>query len=394
MAVDPIEFNSHRASSNFRDTNLKLIENDCPQYDQELGYTLVPGGGLFSIEHLASIGPAYIAGLGRAAKHLWDHHSGQDNVKHWPEPERRLAQVEKHDRTLLITEPHPQHLGESSTATNSVLLPGLTEMDIGSAYRLHKAMARRHPERRTITVTTPGVSLGGSDLPVSEGLTRKLEATAAENLKLLPWLLKEGDIHLIGTSLGSYMVTLMAELNLAANNGSQLDVTHVKLLSPAVGARNIDQAEVGQVIEADANDRELIEEATGEFFAHMPFETLRQALRHPRAAGESTAVVAAYMLSPHRLLHRAAAIRGNLRGVQQGIEWTSIKNVARSHNLHILGGEVDPLIRLTIPQWKAIKEIAPATTKFWVVQDVGHAMTLNARGTATYLAHMERPEVS
>jgi pimeloyl-ACP methyl ester carboxylesterase len=362
--------------------------------DPDLGYTLISPPTeeeSFSPEELARLPLSFLRGLGKAAVTMAHYYSGGSTRNGWPEPERRIVTINGHDRSVLTTEPDPTTGVRPNEAVNDVLVPGLAEMDTGSALLLHNRMADRNPDHRTTTLTMPGISLSGQPLSIWEGLSLSLEDTAAENLQLLPRITRDGRTNFVGTSLGSYVAMLMSAQNLAANGESQLNMAGVKLVSPAVGARNVAEAE--RFRDVDASDKEFIADVTNRFFRHMPGDTLRMVLKHPEKAGECASVLGAYALAPHKFLRRFATLAGNLRGVQQGIEWDDIKQVALAYKVHVLGGELDPLVQEQLAQWLAVKKIAPET-KIRILGRHGHAMTVDGSGTAEHLVQMEHEDMA
>lgn len=373
------------ASPNFESNFHEVYDT---AHDMDQGFTFIPSDekGFFSPEHLSQIPKLYARGLAGAVSSIAMHYASGEPTKDWPEPDRKLIKVKEHERLILITEPDPEHCDDFDSATNDVLLPGLSEMDIGSALLLHKAKAERHRDRRVITIPTLGVSIGGQLLSIKEGYQRSLEETAADNLELLPELVGDGKTNLIGTSLGSYVTTLMAAQNLAANGNSQLNMAGVNLIAPAVGARNIPDDE--KFHHVDAGDEDFVQEVTRRFFRHMPVDTARMAFNHPEMAAECVAVLGAYAMHLNKTPQRLAAMVGNLRGVQKGVEWEDLKNVAQGYEIHVLGGEKDPLVKEQIPQWAAIQALAPQT-QVRILLGSGHALTIDSHGTAEHLAQME-----
>lgn len=374
-------------------TRLELVSDvvspeQNPEHHQDIGYTLIPSQteeGFFSPASMMNLPKAYLRGLGKAASALSALQSSDHNEAMWPEPEKVTVSVYGRNQMVLVTEPDPKTKGDSDETVNNVLLNGLTEMaDCGSARSWHREVARRHPDRRTITLPTPSVSHSGHHLSIIDSYRRTLEETANENLHLIPKITGNAPINLVGVSLGSYVATLMAEQNLAANEHSQVNMSGLRLVSPAVGARNVSEDESFRNISDDA----FVEEMKDRFFKHMPIDVLRMAVKHPEELAECMAILGAYALGPHKLPNRLAAIVGGFNGVAQGIEWSTIKHVAEEYETHVLGGEHDPLVQEQIPQWQRIKKTAPRTL-LWVVQGAGHAMTVNARGTADHLARME-----
>ena len=359
-----------------------------PDQGHEPDFTLIPSAekGFFSPDHLKQLPKMYAKGLGGAALAVANHYVSREPAKDWPEPDRQLIKLKDHERLILVTEPSPEACDDPDTAINDVLLPGLSEMDIGSALLLHKAKAERNKDRRVITIPTLGVSITGQVLSMREGYQRSLDETAADNLELLPEITANGKTNLIGTSLGSYVSTLMAAQNLAANGHSQINLDYINLIAPAVGARNIPESD--KFHNVDAGDEEFIKEVTRRFFRHMPVDTARMAFNHPEMAAECVAVLGAYAMHLNKTPQRLAAMAGNLRGVQKGIDWEDLKDVALGYEIHVLGGEKDPLMKEQIPQWSAIKALAPQT-QVRVLLGSGHALTIDSHGTAEHLAQME-----
>jgi hypothetical protein len=115
---------------------------------------------------------------------------------------------------------------------------------------------------------------------------------------------------------------------------------------------------------------------------------LRMGVRHPEAIGECAVVLWAYGMAPHRFLHKSAAIYGNLKGAQKGIDWQTLKDVAQTYPIHVLGGADDPLMQEQLSQWLAIKKIAPKTT-IRILEGLGHIMTLDVATTLQHLIEME-----
>ena len=361
-----------------------------PRCDPDLGYTHIPSPnerGFFSPEQLAHMPIAFVRGVGKAAIVLARHHL-TDTAEHgWPYPERRIFRLGRHDRTALVTEPDPELAGQDGVTTTEFLVPGLGQIDMGSALLLHIAKARRHPDRRIATLANPSVSLFGRHLSIWEGFGRHLEETAADNLMLAREIADQDDpSHYEGVSLGSKIVVLMGALNLAAQGESQLNTSHVELISPAVGARDVPEEE--RFRSDDASEEELINDATNRFFKHMPGDTWRTFKRHPEKIGQCAADIGAYALAPHLLPNRMAAIVGNLRGAQEGVDWETVKDVARGYHVHVLGGELDPLVKEQISQWVAITKYAPAT-KFRVLGGYGHTLSVDGSLAAEHLAQME-----
>lgn len=327
-----------------------------------------------------------LSGLGSALIQVANLHRGDIESPDKTGVQRRKIQMGDHERVVLVTEPDPELADNPDSARRTVLLPGLTEMDAGSALKLHQAVAARHPERLTATFTTPGVSHFGRVLSIREALSRHPEETAAENLGMLRFITKGGPIDIVGTSLGSHTGMLMAAQNLAANPADQHEISHVKLISPAVGARNVPAHE--DFRDTELSDDELIDNAASDFFRHMLVDPFVMLGRHPERTAECAAIFAIYALAPHKFANRAAAIVGNFTGAKQGVEWETVKDVARGTQLRVIGGERDPLMQATLDQWAEIAWHAPQT-RVALVKGLGHAMTIAAMHSADYLASLE-----
>lgn len=348
--------------------------------EEGLGYLLVPSEapGMSVIQ--AARFPLHVAnGLGKAAYSLARHYSGGLLDRFGTEPERRIMQAGDQERVVLVTR------REGATMTEAQVV-GLSELEIGSASMMHESVAAQYPDRDVVSIMTPGVTLSGKTLSLSEGFNRPLAVTAAENNQLIAELAEDNPTHMTGTSLGSAIVMHMAEQNLEAGESAMVNVAGVNLVSLAVGARNIPEAE--RAGEADADDEAYIAKLTEEFFEHMGGDIARMFFKHPAKAAECAAVIVAYAVAPHKLPNRIAAMAGNVRGVQAGIDWAVVKAIAQAYPMHIVGGERDPLMQAQLPQLVALRQPAP-NTSIRVLEGLGHAMTINSPETAGHLAEME-----
>lgn len=368
---------------------LELVpDTDSLEHRPVLDYTLIPSRpeeGFLSPNKLARLPFAYGRGIAKAASAITRMHIGGHSNGEWPAPEEVMVPIDGRKQLVLITEPTQESANNNNPTVNNILLNGLTEIaQFGSASAWHKEMALRNPDRRTITIPTPGLNHGGHGLSIADGYRRTLEQTASENLRMLVRIIGDNPSDIVGTSLGSDVAVRMAEQNLAANEHSKVNLRILKLVSPAVGARDVDESESFR----DVSDEDFVAEMKDRFFRHMPVDVLRMALKHPEESAECLAVLGAYALGIHRLPHRLAAIAGNFNGVTEGIEWSTIKQVASEYETHVLGGELDPLVQEQIPQWQVIKKTAPRTL-LWLAKGMGHAMTVDAHGTAKHLGQME-----
>ena len=325
-----------------------------------------------------------IRGLGHAASLALNHLNGRSSGQSL-EPDRQIHRIDGHDRAVLITEPNPELVESSDDIVTVFHKSGLTERDTGSALLQHMAYAAKNPGRRIVTLDTPGVSIGGDTLGLWEGLVRTNEETAKEDLAFMRKI-TDGEIHLNGTSLGSVVATLIAAENQSANRFKQLPITKLNLLSPAIGGRNIPESERGEL--NDASDAKYIDGLTTSFFKHMPDDVVRMFKRQPERVAECASVLITYGLEPHKALHRFTAILGNLREVQKGIEWGTLVDVVGGHTVHVLGGELDPLMQAALPQWLALNKLFPRT-QVRVMENIGHAMTIDGAAVAEQLSQME-----
>lgn len=336
-----------------------------------------------------------LKGLGSAAtafkNHVLDHQDPDDRLR----ADRRLIPVGNHERLALTIDADPEYKDATRNKLTRVVLPGLTELDLGSGLMMSQAIAERHPEDDVIFVPTLGVSMGGEVLSIKDGLERKLSETADDNRELIKRLANEGPVQLSGTSLGSYLTMQTALGNLSANNHERIEIGALDLVSPAVGAKNIPEDLREQY--SDANDKEMIDQVTSEFFAHMPVDAAKMFIKHPEKTAECAAVLAGYALHFTKLPQRVAAMIGNLRGVQEGMEWDDILEVAYSHDINVLGGSADPLVQKALPQWDQVKKRndkkdSRHSVEIRVLAGLGHAMTVDAAGIAYQLDQMERPK--
>lgn len=320
----------------------------------------------------------YYIGLGKAALQLVDQNT---NGHKWPLPNKTTVKSSSINRTVLTTERRDL----SADQQTMVMFPGLMELEVGSAYRLHVSMAKTFPERKIISLMTPGISFTGSSMPINDGISRSLFKTAEENLPIVNEFAGGESIKLVGTSLGSAMAVHLAVLNQKHNT---LNVSGIDLLSPAVGVRHVNYDQLNMPALPDATDTESVNEITRDFYKHMVVEGFRMCLKHPEGSGEVTVASLSYMLHPHKLINRAATIAGNLKAVQYGIENEELIKLAQQIPFHVLGGADCPVVQATLPSLVALKKQAP-NTKLWLVKDVGHAMTINSEAVSALIKQME-----
>jgi len=310
-----------------------------------------------------------------------------------PAPERMVAPLKKHQHEFLVSQPHPRSGIKSSEAATIVLLPGLSEIDRGSALRLHLAIAN-HPgfdTRRVVTKCTEGVSHDGQLLPLNTGHRRNSREMATDLLQVLPRVTNDGPTEICGTSWGSFLGVETVDQNLAANPKDQRNITRLTLLASAVIAREVDYASLGveRYFPPEMSDDEVRDRLTHDFFNHIPHDLYSMYLKHPEDLLECTEAVFSYLLQPHKALHRLSAIYGNFRNVQKGIEVEAIERIASTHQLWAIGGENDPLVRAQIPFWTAYEKRYPLHVRQKIIPGMGHLMTANAAGIAAELAAME-----
>ena len=101
----------------------------------------------------------------------------------------------------------------------------------------------------------------------------------------------------------------------------------------------------------------------------------------------------AYALAPLRLPARVAAIAGNLRSTQEGVDWGTLKDVAQASRMHVIGGASDTLMQTQLPQWLALQKHAPRT-QIRLLERYGHTMTIAAPKVVQQLAIMELADVA
>lgn len=332
----------------------------------------------------------FYTGAARAMTALANVHLGLVPPS-WPEPARMIRTAQGNDRVVLFTARNEEAASVSLEEPRSMILaPGLGELDIATHLGLHKGLARKFPARDIYSLMNPGLCLNGAQLVSGESHQRPLTDTAEENLSIAWDLIGDEPTKLVGTSLGSVIATHAAEANLAANSHRQLNVKGVALLSPAVGIKNIDWQELDAVPRTDAADLRLIAKTRREFYTHMLFEEgFRVAVEQGEAAGECMVAGMAYLLEYSKLLPRLLTIRGNLKGVEAGVEYESFKRISQAYPVHALGGKECPILKATRMQYLLMSQIAPKTM-LWEVEGTGHGMTANHAATASTLALMEQ----
>ena len=383
MAVEPLELVAQRP-------NLRLVEpTGVEQYSEASGYTLVPyqeDEHSLSLNSLIDIPAAYARGLGRAATSILSHQFGNHAERVWPVPEARIVPINGHNRSLLITEANPESGIKPDEATTDFWYPGLMEVELGSALLLHMAMARQFSHRRQVTLFTPGVTTNGHVLPLRAGYNRTLEETVSEDIVIMRGVANDAPANVGGTSFGSKRAILIAALNMVQPGESHMNIEAVRVISSAIGARDVPAAD--KFSEVDASDAEFVKRETNKFYWHTAKDIVSMSRRHPEKAGECMAVMGAYAMAPHKLAFRLAAIAGNLRSAQQGVDYQTIVDVAQAHPTLVLGGAEDSLMQAQLQQWLAVKKRAP-DTQIRLLEKYGHTMTMAAQKVVEQLAIME-----
>jgi pimeloyl-ACP methyl ester carboxylesterase len=293
--------------------------------------------------------------------------------------ERVLLLDEKGREHLhLVTEPDPKTGVKPKEAVNSVFFPGLSEMgDSGSALHSHNEHADRHPEERTITRITEGVSRGGNLRYYTKNDRRRIEHISADTRFMLPRIVQEGPVKLRGNSLGTFVVMEVADQDLAANDYERLNIQGLRLLAPAVVGVNVPEEKSfrGPDIDEEAIRREL----TNDFLLHLAPDLIRMMLSNPKDMARCAPILGAYLLSPHKAPGRAKAIRSDFNEVQRGVEWSVLERVTGEHETLVVGGELDPLVQFQTPQWVALDKRSPGQVRQKIVPGKGHLIAADSR---------------
>jgi hypothetical protein len=303
---------------------------------------------------------------------------------------RQIAAPHKgHDDLYLVTEPDPASGVNPAEADNIVIDLGLTEFaDVGSGPGLHKAFAKRNPDSRIITIVDDTMSRAGQTAPASKAGARWLEATAADKLKTLPWLTRDGILKLVGVSKGSVEMTLLDGLNLAANPKDQLKVEKLILLSAAVFACNIDASEN---FRGAIDERELLQQGDRSFKRHLLPNALHMTRRHPASMLAAAPILGEYLAYPEKLLSRKRATEADYRAVKAGVDIRTLKAIRDDHGFLVVLAELDPLTEHQKPQWEYLDATSPEAdhVQVRIVPDEGHLWTANGDKAADEVAQME-----
>jgi len=341
----------------------------------------------FSANSLVNFPLPFLKGFVRAS---YNHLSSRDynEKKAWPYGNIQEVEIGDQMRPIMITEPNPDHINDMSSVITEVMHMGWTELDEGTHRKLHEAMAKMHPDRRVLSFMTPGISKHGPVLKPLEGFTRLLKTTAEEYLEVLPQFTYDGSIHLNGTSLGSIIAFLAAAENMSRNPFKQLNITRLKLISPAIGARDVNRDE--KFSEFDASDSDYIWRVTLRFFGHMAIDAPKMALRNPEIAGECASVGLIYATQINKHLPRALTLMGNLRDAQKGIDYQLIKDIVGYYDsVDILAGQNDPLFVEQKPQFNKVSEFA-RKLQIRELAGYGHSLSLDSKLAIDQLDKMEQ----
>jgi hypothetical protein len=365
-------------------TGLQLVERSSLDgyYDApDITVFAAPDDIHFTPENIANFEISIVKGLIRggltqARLHLLPH--GIDGSKRGIDV--KTIGVEGPERVALVTEPDPELGYNPAEATNYVLGPGLAEIDCGpydssTINRLHVEFATRHPEARIITLTNPSISHSGPTTSIEEGWNKSTEAIAEQNLLVVATLAGDADVELILTSLNTNIGTHAAYKNMSRRAGAVINLGGLTLFASAVGARNVPEHK--KYTEFDASDEGYIAGVTKEFFRHMPGDVLRMLKRKPEVAAESLMGFMAYVLALHKAPGRVAAIGGNLRSAQKGIEYDHLSAVTEFLPVSVASGADDPLWKAQKPQWLSLSENA-RRLKLHELEGYGHALTVDA----------------
>lgn len=365
-------------------TGLQLVErSSADEYSDLPEITVFPAPDdiHFSPEQLVNFEISLVkglirGGLSQARLHLLPHRNDDTSRG----IETRIIRAEDSERLVLVSEPDPALGYNPSEATNYVFIPGLGEIDCGpygssTINRLHAEFAERHPDARTVTLTNPGVSHSGPTTSIAEGWNKTTEAIAEQNLSLVANLAGDADVEFILTSLGTNIGTHAAYKNISRRAGALINLAGLTLFSSAVGARNVPEDK--KHTEFDASDEDYIDGVTKEFFRHMPGDVLRMLKRNPEVASESLVGFVAYALALHKAPRRIAAIGGNLRSAQKGIEYDHLSAVTEFLPVNVVSGADDPLWIAQKPQWMSLSENAKRL-KLHQLEGYGHALTVDS----------------
>lgn len=300
-------------------------------------------------------------------------------------PDRVFVPLNGHKHLLLVSDPDPETGVKASEAPVTWFKPGLGEIgDVGSALNLHVAHAGQHPERRTVTEATPGMSHTGKTVALATLSGRQVEAMAADSLQLMKIVTEGAPTDIYATSLGTRLAMAMAELDLAANEGRQGGITRLRLIASAAIASKIEGSE--NFRPPDVDEDEYRQDLSKRFQRHIPGDFVRMVRRHPADMLACWPTLAAHVLAhPLKAHSRLRTMMRDYANVKEGTDWSSLKYVVERVPVDVLGGEHDPLIQEQIPQWQALGRMYPGRVRLTVLEDLGHLMSAAAANTVTEL---------
>jgi len=287
-----------------------------------------------------------------------------------------------HDHLVLVSDPDPATGIKPAQAPKIWLKPGLTELaDVGSPVWLHNAVAKRNPGSQVMTHATKGMSHGGQAVPAGEAAARWIDIHAAEDLAVLAEFASGQPVDVDGTSWGSFDAAHMAVQNLRAKDGRQVDIRKLNLISSPVIACEVDPEE--DFREPDLDEAALRATLTDEFNKHVLSQTIGL-LKHPRQLRAVWKVAPAYLMYPEKAVSRAKIIKADLRSVQQGFGWHSLRLLASQlDEIHFVLGKKDPLTAPQRPQIQALQERSPSgSVKLTLIESAGHFATADAEQVA------------
>lgn len=341
--------------------------------------------------NLTSLDPlSLVHGLWRRVDHMKRRTLGEELPHSAAIPKRVfLTGGDGHEHLLLVTEPDPETGVDPQTADNDWIKGGLGELaDAGSGLRFHVAYAESHPDHRVITEATPGMSHTGKTVSVAGLSSRQIEPMAAESLRLMRRLTRDGRIVVAGKSLGSRLAAAMAELNLSANPEDQLEIVRLQFISSAVVASMIEGEE--NFRNPDVDEDEYRQALSKRFQHHIPEDFMRMLYSHPAEILACWPMLGAYALAhPGKTHSRLKAMATDYANVKEGVPWSSLKYVVSGVPVDVLDGSRDPLSEEQKPQWGTLDRLYPGQIRQKVIDGMGHLMSAAARFTIGHLDDME-----